>query len=300
MLSLVATATTLAASAPAALHAQGGCASAAGAQHQAAAQPRIIVVPYTKEGEDIRTVLEGDFGRQLAIAKVKEAFDAQRFPTVDFIGAVRAMHRTAGATMESESDFRDRLFQNNRADIYVTTNFQPTRSSGLTSVTLILDAYLTANGMSLGSKTGRSTRSTLADTTAHVEQVVGNLAPELIDVMQTRFCEFQDEGVPLSVDFHVASGGSTTLESSVRGKSGTVADALEEWFRTNAYKGGYSIANSTKNVMQLTDVRLALRDANGRPASARHFSSEIVQYLKSIGVPGSASVTNGAIYVDLK
>ena len=35
-------------------------------------QPKIMVIPYTKEGEDLRTVLENDEIKRITIAKIKE------------------------------------------------------------------------------------------------------------------------------------------------------------------------------------------------------------------------------------
>ena len=42
-------------------------------------QPRIMVIPYTKEGEDIRTVLEDDINKRIALSRIKEAFDRRGF-----------------------------------------------------------------------------------------------------------------------------------------------------------------------------------------------------------------------------
>ncbi|HEY4133122.1 MAG TPA: DUF6175 family protein, partial [Gemmatimonadaceae bacterium] len=117
--------------------------------HSAAAQPKIIVIPFTKAGEDIRTVLDGDFNRQVAVAKLKNAFDARHLSTIDFQGAVAAMKRDAAAGAESERDFLDRLLENNKADVYVIVNYRATVETGLTSVAVIMDSYLTANGASL-------------------------------------------------------------------------------------------------------------------------------------------------------
>lgn len=47
-------------------------------------QPKIMVIPYTKEGEDIRTILESDVNKRIVLTKIKEAFDSRGFTTVDF------------------------------------------------------------------------------------------------------------------------------------------------------------------------------------------------------------------------
>jgi hypothetical protein len=276
------------------------CAPAPGGPRSAAIQPRVIVIPFTKEGEDIRTVLENDFGRQIALAKVQEAFQDRQFATVDFMGALQAMKRGTVATSESERDFRDRLFEANQADIYVTTNFQVSKQGGATSVTMILSAYMTANGQSVGSRTGRSQPNMLADTAAHVERALKDITGPLLDQMQGQFCQFQDDGVPLNVELRVARNAASNLDSKAAGKQETIGDIMENWFEANAHKAGYRVSNRTPNMMQLADVRMAIRDANGRYGSPSRFGSSIAAYLRTLGVRASSSVTNGAIYVDIK
>ena len=53
------------------------------AQDVVTVQPKIMVIPYTKAGEDIRTILEQDVNKRITLAKIKEAFDSRGFTTVD-------------------------------------------------------------------------------------------------------------------------------------------------------------------------------------------------------------------------
>lgn len=52
-------------------------------------QPKIIVIPFTKEGEDLRKVAENDPLFLRAQTMIKEAFDRRHFTTVDFFGALK-------------------------------------------------------------------------------------------------------------------------------------------------------------------------------------------------------------------
>ncbi|MBK9354903.1 MAG: hypothetical protein IPN09_13330 [Bacteroidetes bacterium] len=56
-------------------------------------QPKIMVIPYTKEGEDLRTIFEEDFNKRIAISKAKKAFDNRGFTTVDFVGKIKGCKR---------------------------------------------------------------------------------------------------------------------------------------------------------------------------------------------------------------
>lgn len=50
----------------------------------ATVQPKIMVIPYTKQGEDISQVIENDVNKRIVLAKIREAFDSRGFTTVDF------------------------------------------------------------------------------------------------------------------------------------------------------------------------------------------------------------------------
>ena len=52
---------------------------------QTIVQPKIMVIPFTKEGEDIRTILENDENKRIALTKIKEAFDERGISTIDFL-----------------------------------------------------------------------------------------------------------------------------------------------------------------------------------------------------------------------
>ena len=51
--------------------------------------PKIMVIPFTKDGQDIRTVLEADFNKRLAVTKVKNGFDTRGFTTKDFSATLK-------------------------------------------------------------------------------------------------------------------------------------------------------------------------------------------------------------------
>ena len=57
------------------------------------ARPKIMVIPYTMQGEDIRTVLENDVNKRIALTKIKEAFDQRGYTTVDFFAKLKALSK---------------------------------------------------------------------------------------------------------------------------------------------------------------------------------------------------------------
>ena len=82
-------------------------------------QPKIMVIPYTKEGEDIRTVLEADVNKRIALTKIKEAFDSRGFTTVDFTAKLKAAGDNAIFAADNQTDLKSQIIWMSGADVYV-------------------------------------------------------------------------------------------------------------------------------------------------------------------------------------
>ena len=85
----------------------------------ATVQPKIMVIPYTKQGEDITQVIENDVNKRIVLAKIREAFDSRGFTTIDFAAKLKSFSRTEGLSQESQTDLKAMIIQQSGADIYV-------------------------------------------------------------------------------------------------------------------------------------------------------------------------------------
>ena len=74
-------------------------------------QRRIMVIPFTKDGEDIRTVLDKDVNRRIAITRVQEEFDSKGYTTVDFVGRLKAARDARVFTSENQTDIKSQLIE---------------------------------------------------------------------------------------------------------------------------------------------------------------------------------------------
>lgn len=120
-------------------------------------QPTIMVVPFTKEGEDIRTVLESDVNKRAALTSIREEFDNRGFTTIDFLGKFRAMSTSSAFNEGNQSDFVSEVIQNSGADVYITAEINLLRrGDGAKSVGIILNAYDVSTGQTLGNKQANS------------------------------------------------------------------------------------------------------------------------------------------------
>ena len=72
-------------------------------------QPKIMVIPYTKEGEDIRTILEDDVNKRITLTKIKEAFDSRGFTTVDFTAKLKTVSNSNVFMADNKTDLKSLL-----------------------------------------------------------------------------------------------------------------------------------------------------------------------------------------------
>jgi hypothetical protein len=265
-------------------------------------QPRIIVVPFTKSGEDIRTVLEADVNRRVAVTKIQEAFDRRGFSAGDFLGIVRSLSTRQGSPM-AQSDLLSQIFEAARADIYVEVELSVEESGSLRSVAAIMRGYLTANGLSLGNKIGRSPKQQLGTEVSRLVEVAtgaANVDP-LLDLMQEKFNEFNQNGVPITLDISAKEGAKAKPGMDVPGKNATLADLIEDWVRTHAWKSIFNLSMSTDTKMGFDEVRIPLLEPTTcRNNSPLRFGRELASYLRSINVGASTAVNGGSLLIELR
>ena len=115
-------------------------------------QPKIMVVPFTKEGEDVRWVLESDLNKRIAVTKIKEGFDNRGFTTVDFFGKLKSALDNQTLNSSTQTDLKSQVIQMSGADIYVVAEVNLIQTTGGNGVTLILTAYEISTGNSLTNK----------------------------------------------------------------------------------------------------------------------------------------------------
>jgi len=264
-------------------------------------QPKIMVIPFTKQGEDIRTVLEADFNRRVAITKVKEAFDNRKFSTIDFLAVVRAMPNDDAVQLTAQSDVRSRIIEQSRCDIYVMMEMNP--SSGGRGVSMILTGYLAANGTSLTNKVANA-GPYAGD--VPFERIVGRAAEEgmepFLNTMQEKFDDFVANGVPIRVEFSVREGSALRFNSEVGPNKDELGMAIEEWMEKNAYKNVGQATGISDLRMTFGEVRIPLFDPETKNNySPSRFSTEILRFLRTLDVRASRSVgSGGTVFIEIQ
>jgi len=265
-------------------------------------QPKIMVIPFTKEGEDLRTILENDANKRIAITKIKEAFDSRGFTTVDFVAKLKAAKDNNVFTSENQSDIKSQIIQMSGADIYVQADVIVDRfPESENSVKLILTGYEASTGNSISNKVGESGRWRTEDINKLALKAVESCAEDFLNVMQTKFTDIVNNGKSVIIEISFAVNSKFKMGSEMGSDNLPLSDLIEMWMQNNAYKNNYHIQGTTDLKMIFDDVRIPLKDkANGNNYNPNKFALELFKFFKGLGLQPAKDVKNSTIYITIK
>jgi len=264
-------------------------------------QPKIMVIPYTKEGEDLRTVLEEDPNKRVAITKIKEGFDSRGFTTVDFVAKLKAAKDNHVFTSDNQTDIKSQIIQMSGADIYVQAEVVIDYGNSGNSVKLILTGYEASTGNSLSNKVGESGRFYTEDFNKLSSKAVESCIEDFLNVMQSKFTDIVNNGKSVIVDISFDPGSQYKMSSEIGSDGLPLSDQIEAWMEKNAYKNNYHIQGTTDLKMILDDVKIPLKDATtGNNYNPNKFALEIFKFFKGLGLQPAKDVKGSTIYITVK
>lgn len=266
----------------------------------ATVQPKIMVIPYVKQGEDIQKVLEEDVNKRIVLAKIREAFDSRGFSTVDFAARLKAQGRSDALAQGSQTDLKTMIIQQSGADIYVEAEMDILLSATGNSVKTILSAYDISTGSSLANKVGESGKFYTDDIGRLGSKAVEKVADEFLNVMQTKFNDIVTNGRSISIDIRFDAASTLTMASEVGSDNLPLSDCIELWMSDHAYKNNYHIQGTTDKNMIFDDVRIPLKDDNGNNYTINKFGLEILKFMRSLGIQIQRTTANNTLTIIIK
>lgn len=277
-----------------------GLLASANAQQTVTVQPKIMVVPFVKEGENIRNVLENDVNKRIVLTKIKEAFDSRGFTTVDFLGRLKALSKANGLAMDNQSDLKTMIIQQSGADIYVDAEIDVVLSGSGNGVKVIMTAYDTSTGNSLANKVGDSGKFYTDDIGRLASKAVEGQADAFLNVMQTKFNDIVTNGRSINVTIGFAQTSQYSMSSEVGANGFALSDEIEMWMSENAYKGNYHIQGTTEKQMIFDDVRIPLKDDNGNNYNINKFGLKFMMFARKMGLQIGRDISNNTLIITIK
>lgn len=269
---------------------------------QTVVQPKIMVIPYTKEGEDIRTVLEADENKRIVLTKIKEAFDERGFSTVDFVAKLKSIENGNVLNMDNKSDVKSQIIDMSGADIYVEAEIICNhRSGGDTNVKITITGYDSASGASLANKVGESGNFYTNDIGKLGMRAIASCADDFLRVLQMKFTDISENGRSLMLQIGFDESSTYTMEASVGTQGLLLQDEIELWVSEKALNGDYHLQGVSPLKMIFDDIKMPLLDpASGKSYTASRFGMDMLRFFRSLGISISRSNKGNTLYITIK
>ncbi|MCI6861983.1 MAG: DUF6175 family protein [Prevotella sp.] len=272
------------------------------AQNSVTVQPKIMVVPYTTEGQDIRQIIETDPNMRVVLSKIREAFDSRGFTTVDFETKLKAQSANNGLSQSSSGngmDLKAMIIQGSGADIYVEAEYQISNPAvGEAGVKVLLKACDVSTGASLASKDAFSGVFRTSDIGRLAGTAVEKIADDFLSVIQMKFNDIVTNGRSINVNLKISDGSMVTFTKEYDGEE--LADLINDWMADHAYQNNFHVQGQTELEIIFDDVRIPLKDANGRNYNIQQFDREIRQFFRSHGIKVEHVTKNNTLVITIK
>lgn len=274
---------------------------------QTIVQPKIMVIPYVREGEDIRTILENDENKRIILTKIKEAFDERGISTIDFVAKLKAIESGNMIQMENKTDIKSQIVDMSGADIYVEADivcgqrYTHTHDKPESRVKIVMTAYDCATGASLSNKIGESGTFYTNDIAKLAMKAISSCADDFLQTMQAKFSEISENGRSLMLQIGFEEGSAFTMESEVGTQGLLLQDEIELWVEAHSLGGNYHLQGVSPMKMIFDDVRLPLIDeTTGKNYSTSKFGMEIMKFFRSLNMPITRTSRGNTLYITIK
>lgn len=264
-------------------------------------QPKIMVIPYVKAGEDLRTILENDVNKRIVLTKIREAFDSRGFTTVDFVARLKALSQSDAMKSDSQTDLKSMLVASSGADLYVEAEMDVLLTASGNAVKVLLTGYDTSSGASLSNKVGESGKFYTDDMGKLASKAVEQCATDFLNTMQAKFTDIVDNGRTIVVDFSLDEASTLTFASEIGTQGLPLSDEIMLWIESQAHKGNYHVQGTTDRQMIFDEVRVPLKDPKtGANYNVQKFGLEVFKFMRSLGLSIERNTKANTLYIKIK
>lgn len=264
-------------------------------------QPTIMVVPFIKEGEDARKVLDDANDKRQVINAIEGAFSKRGYKTKNIYQVFKNQSQRVAFQDGAATDLVSKIVAASGADISIEADININQQSNGTSVRVGLSAREVSTSNVLASKIGDSGRFYTTDIGKLGEKAIEKGMDDFLATMQNSFNDMIVNGRSISVEISFDEMSDYDMSSEVGSSGDELRDVLEEWMEQNAYKNYYHIQGTTDKSMIFDEVRIPLKNENGTNYNASKFGKQLGDFFKNdLGLEVKRTVSVGKLFIMVK
>lgn len=246
-------------------------------------QPKILIIPLVKNGEDIRSNIESNPNLRIAISLVKKAFDQRGYTTYDFLTALKSaeesnMRDNSNATVLSKNEIINKY---TKAEIEVQIDFEElTPNKDGKQIQIILSANVVGEASAFASEPFISKRLNVEINELMMQAINSNI-DAFMSTIQTKFSEVVNDGVSYYLELQIANGESFKFNDELPGENDQFSYILYDWMRSNAHNNYANLDDESETELTFT-IKIPLRDSiTGLNYTITDFQRNFRNFLKT-------------------
>lgn len=252
------------------------------AQQVEQVQPTIMVMPFTKSGENALELYENDFKWQSIIARVNNAFQERGFRPKDLQETINQVKKSKAISSLKNANFNveEAIYMEARTDIIVKAfiNIHSEDDGVTNSVQVSLKAIEASSRMSLYDlPTASSPPFKTTDFGYLVDRVLTeeNRIEKFIDGINEAFGQIISLGKAITVEILVTEDSIFKLDDEKGENAYFISELITEWIQNNAYKNQYRVKQDSENILSFDEVRIPLKTETGNNYSINDFARSL-------------------------
>lgn len=247
--------------------------------------PTIMTIPYVRQGESFRNVLQNKPDLRDAVSKVQNGFRSRGVRTMDFEARLtggQGMGEYENNAGVAESNDRQMALAEG-TDVYVEVDMNKETVGAGTSVRFILKAYRTESGEVLATKS--ATFGPLRNYELHkcYDRLEDEVLPDFLDDICNGIVPEPGSRQPagsVAMRFAIDGNSATTMDSRFGPNNYALRDIIRQWIRRNAHNADFSTPRIVAEEIIYDYVMMPPVDADGIRMDAAQYAFLLESYLK--------------------
>ncbi len=262
--------------------------------------PTIMVIPFVKENEQLRTVYEREdkLHLRVAVTKVKEAFEHHYIPTVDFRAKLKQLENSKAFNSQNQKSIKQQVIEISGANVYVEVESSIIQDESGNSSTVIVTAYDAFSGQVLATDVGTSNQFYTFNFEKLTQKAVDSFTREFMYNIRDKFDQIVAEGKTVVVNIGFDENAEIDMDTEMENGE-LFSDMLEQWFEENAHNAYFHIQGVTATTMILDEVKIPVLDAKGRNYRSTRFAAKLRSFLKKQNLDVTRDVVGTNIYITI-
>jgi hypothetical protein len=259
------------------------------AQNVEQVQPTIMVMPFTKSGQNALELFENDFKWQSIIARVNNSLQERGFRPKDLQETINQVKRSKAISTLKNATFNveEAIYAEARTAIIIKAfiNIHSEDGGSTNSVQVSLKAIEASSRMALYDlPTASSPPFKTTDYGYLVDRVLTeeNRIEKFVDGLNEAFGQIVSLGKAISIEIMVSEDSVFKLDDEIGENADFISELITEWVQQNSYKNQYRIKQDSDNILSFDEVRIPLKTEAGNNYSVNDFAKSISRAIAKI------------------